>query len=97
MAKAFAKAFYNSGAWKAVRRFVLNRDHYTCRDCTRRAEEVHHVIELTPGNINDPSIALNPGNLVSLCGECHKKRTKGISDTQPGYAFDNEGQLVETR
>ena len=40
----------------------------------RPAEEVHHIIKLTPANIDDPEISLNLDNLVSLCHDCHAKR-----------------------
>jgi 5-methylcytosine-specific restriction endonuclease McrA len=96
MAKEFAIAFYNSKAWKAVRREVLRRDLYTCAYCYARAEEVHHKKELTPENINDPMIALNPDNLISLCHDCHQKVTKGISNVREGYYFDDEGQVIKT-
>lgn len=32
---------------------------------------MHHVIELTPQNIDDPNITLNHDNLQMLCRECH--------------------------
>ena len=91
MAKVWAKWFYNSRAWKILRAFVLRRDCYTCVDCEARAEEVHHIIELTPENIHDDSVALNPDNLVSLCHNCHTKRTAGVGDIADGYVFDNNG------
>lgn len=95
MAKSWAKQFYSSKQWRTVRREVLRRDHYTCRDCYSRGEEVHHIIELTPDNINDPMVALNPDNLMSLCGTCHKKRTNGsVGDVTDGYVFDEDGQVV---
>ena len=94
MAKAFAKAFYQSSAWRAARSAALRRDGFTCHDCTGRAEEVHHIIELTPANINDPNIALNLGNLMCLCHDCHTRRTKGSGDVPDGYVFDDDGQLV---
>ena len=97
IARQFAQAFYHSPQWRAVRKQVLRRDQFTCRDCTGRATEVHHRIELTPMNINDPSIALNPDNLESLCWLCHDKRTKGCSDAGSGYAFDDDGQVIQTR
>jgi 5-methylcytosine-specific restriction endonuclease McrA len=97
MAKEFAKKFYDSAVWKMTRRIVLHRDHYTCADCYGRAQEVHHVIELTPQNINNEMVALNPDNLISLCGKCHKKRTKGnTGDISEGYVFDEGGQVVKT-
>lgn len=98
MAKRWARAFYKSRAWRDCRRFVLKRDHYTCAHCSGRAEEVHHVIELTPENINNPSIALNPDNLISLCHNCHTKETSGFGGDLPGgYVFDESGQVIEIR
>ena len=94
MAKEWARKFYNSKAWKDMRAYVLHRDLYTC-PCGARATEVHHIIELTPENINDPNIALNPENLQSLCHECHDKETKGQSDIVMGYAFDENGMPVK--
>ena len=95
VAKEWAKAFYNSMAWQQVRREVLRRDRYTCCRCASRAEEVHHIIELMPENINDPSIALNPKNLESLCHDCHTKETKGCDgDVVQGYYFDENGLVV---
>jgi 5-methylcytosine-specific restriction endonuclease McrA len=94
MAKPWAKAFYKSKPWRSVRDEVRRRDQYTCHDCGARAEEVHHIIELTPENIHDPNIALNPDNLMSLCGDCHKKRTKNVADVVDGYCFDEQGNVV---
>ena len=93
MAKQWAKAFYNSQQWKAARREALRRDHYTCREClSARAEEVHHVIELTPENINDPMIALYLDNLFATT---ITKITKGnTGDLPEGYIFDEMGQVV---
>ena len=96
MAKEWAKAFYNSPQWQAVRREVLRRDHYTCAHCYGRAEEVHHIIELTPDNINDMNISLNPDNLISLCHDCHSKITHGnTGDVREGFVFDEEGNVIK--
>lgn len=75
----WAEWFYKSKDWQRVRAAVWKRDAGLCVDCMRQgkvtaAEEVHHVIELTPLNIRDPRVSLNPDNLVSLCRECHKAR-----------------------
>ena len=53
-------------------------------DCMKRglikpAEEVHHIKELTPDNIDDASVSLNIDNLVSLCRECHQNRHRNKS------------------
>jgi 5-methylcytosine-specific restriction endonuclease McrA len=94
MAKEYARAFYASGAWRSLRKQILHRDLYTCADCDGRAEEVHHKTELTPDNINDPNITLNPDNLISLCHDCHTKRRAGCGDIADGYYFDEKGQVV---
>lgn len=94
MAQDFAKAFYASGAWRVARKVALRRDGFTCCRCGGHATEVHHIIELTPQNINNPRIALAPSNLESLCHDCHTKETKGGTEIAAGYYFDASGQPV---
>ena len=95
MAKAFAKRFYNSRQWKAARQAALRRDMFTCQRCGGRAEEVHHIIELTPQNIADDLISLGINNLECLCHNCHTKETQG-SDVAviEGLVFDSDGYVV---
>ena len=74
--KPFAVSFYKSKAWKTCRASYMERVGGLCEDCLKvgrftPAEIVHHVTELTPENINDPSITLNPDNLRAVCRECH--------------------------
>lgn len=96
MAKPYAKAFYNSRAWRDARQLALHRDRYTCAYCAKRAEEVHHIIELSPENINDVNVTLNLDNLMSLCHNCHNRVTHGNGgDVQEGYCFDENGFVVE--
>lgn len=64
MAREFARKFYNSPAWQDVRLSVLCRDRWKCRICDAAATEVHHRIRLTPENIDDANITLNPDNLI---------------------------------
>ena len=54
---------------------------------------VHHIVELTPANVNDPNINTNLDNLVSLC---HKKVHGWVrqGSTRQGLAFDEDGNLV---
>ena len=107
MARPFAKPFYDSKEWEKVRNFVMLRDKYMCQVCGRPAQEVHHIIHLSPENIYDPKITLNPENLVSLCRDCHfethaKDKARGIrhahgmseGDCADGYHFDESGQIV---
>ena len=73
MAREFSKAFYHSKQWQQVREYVLMRDSYLCRICGRPAEEVHHKIHLTPGNLYDPRVNLNPDNLSVYAGSATSK------------------------
>ena len=96
MAKQWAKQLYSSGEWQVARGMALRRDHFTCKRCGARAEEVHHRIELTPDNIHDRHIALNVDLLESLCHNCHTRETQGSDgDLDKGYIFDADGHVVE--
>ena len=98
MARPFARSFYDSKEWERVRAYCLMRDRYCCQHCGLPAQEVHHIIHLSPDNIWDPQISLNPDNLVSLCRDCHFEQhredaNKG-ADCADGFVFDEFGQLV---
>lgn len=76
--KQFAKSFYFSQAWKQCRRQVFKQRHGLCERCLALGlyapgEIVHHKTPLTPDNIHDENITLNPDNLELLCRECHEK------------------------
>ena len=78
MAKDFAKRFYSSKAWQDCRNEYMGRVHYLCENCMRKgiykpAEIVHHKIELTPVNIENPEIALCFDNLEAVCRDCHNE------------------------
>lgn len=92
----WAVSFYSSSAWRSIREAAKKRDHYLCVDCLRAgkitpAEEVHHIIPLTPENINDTNITLNLDNLVSVCRECHKARHGA---RQHRYKVDELGRVT---
>lgn len=72
--------FYHTAAWRKVRQLALQRDGGMCQDCMdrlragygfrpRRAELVHHIIPVE----ERPDLALDLGNLRSLCSECHNR------------------------
>lgn len=68
--------FYSSGAWKSLREQIRKRDKEICQYCGKMIKNkgiVHHIKEITPDNINDPNITLNPDNLILVHDECHKK------------------------
>lgn len=93
--KEWAKRFYKSKAWQRTRALAWSRDKGLCVDCMKRglikpAEEVHHIKELTPENIDDASVSLNLDNLVSLCRECHQDRHRGTSR----YRIMPNGEII---
>lgn len=95
MAREFAKPFYNSKLWKNTRDYILKRDNYLCVKCGMPASDVHHIIELSPDNITDMNIAVNPANLECLCKQCHNNQHSGFrDDCDSQYIFDANGQLV---
>ena len=76
MAQEFSKHLYNSRAWQRCRAFVFARAGGLCERCAKAGLYTpgvlaHHIIPLTPFNVDDPSIALNPDNLIWLCNDCH--------------------------
>lgn len=76
--KPYAAAFYSSTAWKRCREAYRERVGGLCEECLRRgiytpAEIIHHIVEITPENINDPAVTLNFDNLRAVCRECHAK------------------------
>jgi hypothetical protein len=77
MAQEFAKAFYNSKAWKECREGFIQSVFGLCKNfnkCHRHGIIVHHTERLTRENINDPYITLNWDKLEYLCIECHRKK-----------------------
>ena len=74
--KEYAEKFYKSKKWQKVRAYVWGRDKGLCQRCLRNGiikagDTVHHIIEISPENIKDEAIALNPDNLETLCRDCH--------------------------
>lgn len=57
---------------------------------------MHHIIHLTPDNVNNPEISLNQDNLMLLCNECHNKIHGRFEDART-YEFDKDGNLIEKR
>lgn len=79
MAKhAVLQTFYASDAWRAFRLTVIAERGTRCEHCRERvakAQELtlHHIIELTPENVNDAMIALNPDNVLVVHHGCHNQ------------------------
>lgn len=70
-----ATRFYRSRLWQRAAAEARQRQRNECQDCKARgwyapAEEVHHITPL----LRAPLLAVQQGNLVCLCKECHERR-----------------------
>lgn len=92
--REFAKAFYESPAWRRTRAYILKRDAGLCVHCGEPGVIVHHKIELTPRNIDDPAIALGEDNLETVCRTCHALIHEGTPPLADGLAFDADGNII---
>lgn len=89
--------FYHSAAWRKLSRVFMLSKHYICERCGKPAEIAHHRKYLTPANITDPEISLNPKNLEALCMACHNAEHFGSGGAiAAGYSFDENGELIPT-
>jgi len=71
--------FYDSQAWKVLRRQIVSRDGYRCTVChvslTSAQARVDHIVRMKDA----PHLALEPSNLRTLCSRCdaHSHRERG--------------------
>lgn len=95
MARDFAKDFYNSKAWKECRAFVISRAFGLCECCHQTTGKiVHHVEWITAENVGDPSVTLNPDNLMYVCKECHERIHAGTKDNTVIARFGKNGEFL---
>ena len=87
-------AFYHSPQWRRARAAYLEYRHHICERCGRPANFVHHKLHITPENVNDPSVTLDPDNFEALCHECHNAEHFGSGATATGLKFDGDGNLI---
>lgn len=88
--------FYKSDRWHLARTIVITRANGKCERCGKVGTEVHHIIRLTPDNVDDVSISINPKNLILLCKECHNIE-HGRFSSKAEYTFDEDGNVVKRR
>lgn len=89
--KEYAKGFYKSKAWKQASRLYMMQHNYICERCGGVATICHHRRYITPANIGDLSITLNPDNLECLCQDCHNKE-HFQRESKP--VFDDAGNMT---
>ncbi|MBM7624770.1 HNH endonuclease [Sporohalobacter salinus] len=102
MAKKWAKAFYNSKEWRECREAYIKSVNGLCERCLEKGiikpgYIVHHTVELTPENINNPEITLNWDLLEYCCKKCHDEEhfVERAKVTREGLKFNEAGELVE--
>jgi hypothetical protein len=73
-----------SDTWNTIRKRILARDRYTCRQCgiSGKPLDVHHITY-------DNLYSENDDELVAVCRECHEKihEKHGYTQTQLGIQF----------
>lgn len=72
------QSFYASEQWQIFRMIIISERGLKCEYCGEeviRAGDLtlHHIIELTPENVNDVTISLNPENIMVVHHDCHNR------------------------
>ena len=92
MAKAYAKKFYNSAAWRKTSKAYAASKFYLCERCGKPYKLVHHIKHITPYNISDPGITLDWDNLMCVCQDCHAA-LHSAADKDRKVIFDENGNV----
>ncbi|WP_199615530.1 hypothetical protein [Paenibacillus alkalitolerans] len=76
MAKfSILQTFYASAVWRNLRMTLILEREGRCERCftISKPEDIvgHHKIELTPENVHDHTISLNPEKIEIICRRCH--------------------------
>jgi 5-methylcytosine-specific restriction endonuclease McrA len=85
--------FYRSAAWQQARLIKITSANGRCEKCGGVGEEVHHIIHVTPSNVEDLKVTLNQDNLILLCKDCHNKEHGRFNSS--GQKFDKDGNLED--
>lgn len=88
------KSFYASEKWVNLRLLLINQRGNKCEHCKKviaKSKDLigHHLTELTPENVHDRTISLNPEKIEIICFDCHNKEHKRF-----GYQSEREVYLV---
>jgi predicted kinase len=91
---AVLKSFYASEEWVRLRLLLILERGNRCERCKNiipRSKNLigHHKIELTPENVHDHNISLNPDLIELVCFDCHNKEHNRF-----GYRPGKEVYLV---
>lgn len=72
------QSFYASDIWIKFRQGLIAERGNKCQHCGKiiiRSVDIigHHIKELTPENVNDYNISLNPDNVLLVDSDCHNE------------------------
>ena len=95
------KGFYKTQAWKRLRETYAASVGYLCERCKDRGmitpgEIVHHKTPITPENMYDENVTLNPANLKLVCRLCHAAEHAEIERGEKWshrYTIDASGRV----
>ena len=84
--------FYASSCWMGLRAALIAERGPRCQQCGKVESNPakltgHHTIELTPENVMDASVSLNPRHVKIVCFDCHQK-------THQRFGHENTGRRV---
>jgi len=91
----FATRLYKSKAWQRTREAYAKSVGGLCEECLKKGlyrpgEIVHHIVHLTPENIENPEITLAFANLELLCRDCHGEEHERVHKR---YTVDELGRV----
>ena len=91
--------FYRSKKWQRLRDYIyFNRNNSKCENCDillgKGDFNVHHIIELTDDNVDDPTISLNDDLLKLLCLGCHNLEHNRFKKNENRVEFDEKGYII---
>lgn len=78
MAQEFSKRLYLSKEWISLRNKLIVERGPKCEKCGKLVADTskliaHHKTRLTPQNINNVNVTLNPDNIDLYCFDCHNR------------------------
>ena len=111
--RSIDRKFYDSKAWKTVRKQVWLEQHLLCNRCHRAVYVdglsqyipkekrlkgiVHHKEYLSDDNINSKEKTIGRYNLEGLCIDCHNKEHFSSDATRKNIMFDEDGNIIERK
>lgn len=96
--------FYHSTLRRKTRKAFLESVNYTCANCGKVGNLVHHKIPLDDKKVDDVRFSINFDNLECLCKSCHDSihhRLEGRNGNENPHfivTFDEDGNtLIENK